>query len=133
MFKVEMVLVLVQGGVEGDVEGGDGVGVSAGGVEGDVKGGDGVAKAGHSKTFKPSYRDSKSKNKRRPCSYCGFFGVHLKQHFQSVHGDKVTSKEDQMRLSTERMSRIERREGRRPQLPTHMNTSTSMASLAAKR
>lgn len=96
--------VVVAGEHEGDGAGGDGV-VVAGKREDDDTGGDGVVvaavKAASSKqdiTPKPHYKDSNSKNKRRTCPYRNFFGVHLKRHLQAMHGDKVASKQEQMRL-----------------------------------
>ena len=110
-------------GIERDVENEDGVSDNAGGEEigddggdgvyessrhaendavdsgkSDVKCGDDAPEAGHSDSFEPLYSGSKSKNKRRPCPYCDFFGVHLDRHLQSIHGDIVTNKEVQMRL-----------------------------------
>ena len=75
-------------GVEIQVAKGESVSV------GDVKGGDVVRKAGDSESYESSYIHTKSKNKRRNCP----FGVHLNRHLMSAHGDKVTSKEHQMRL-----------------------------------
>ena len=125
---IKMVIVKAQWDEEIDTKGGDGVGnsggsakdepeggdgVSAGGVEGDGKAGDGVIagciesddkaeddvpKAALGDTLEPLYRDAKSKNKRRPCPYCDFFGIHLKRHLQSMHGKDVTSKVEEMRL-----------------------------------
>ena len=84
-----------------DAEGEDCVGESLGDAENDAVDGkkSNVKHGGDApKTFEPLYRDTKSKNKRRPCAYCNFFGVHLNRHLQSVHGDIVTSKDLQMRL-----------------------------------
>ena len=84
-----------------DAEGEDCVGKSLRDAENDAVDGkkSNVKHGGDApKTFKPLYRDTKSKNKRRPCGYCNFFGVHLNCHLQYIHGDIVTSKDLQMRL-----------------------------------
>lgn len=78
-------VALSKGGTGGEVRSGDGIAVSAGGSEED----------GH---FPPQYKDSKSKNKRRRCPYCDFFGPHLDRHLASMHQEKVLTKQERKRL-----------------------------------
>ena len=89
---------------ESDGSGGeDGVEVVAGKDDGtgeDGVGGAGVS-AGTSKQEeapRQHYKDAQSKNKRRLCPFCDFFGVHLNRHLQSMHSDKVTSNKERARL-----------------------------------
>lgn len=89
------------GGEEIGDDGGDGVYESLGYVENEVvdsgksevKCGDDVLEVGYSDSFEFLYSDSKSKNKRRFCSYCDFFGVYLDRYFQFIYGDIVINKE----------------------------------------
>jgi len=45
-----------------------------------------------------SYVSNKSKNKRRQCSLCPFFGTHLQRHIAAKHPQNFTSKPEQLTL-----------------------------------
>ena len=46
----------------------------------------------------PAYATKTSKNKRRQCPVCPFFGTHLQRHIASKHPDAYTSKTEQVSL-----------------------------------
>ena len=45
-----------------------------------------------------SYANAGSKNKRRQCSLCSFFGTHLQRHIAAKHHDTYTPKPEQIAL-----------------------------------
>lgn len=49
-------------------------------------------------TAKDPYSSSRSKNKRRQCSLCPFFGTHLKRHVASKHTDAAQTKPERVTL-----------------------------------
>lgn len=111
---------LSKGGTGGEVRSGDGIAVSAGGSEEDCH-------------FPPQYKDSKSKNKRRTCRYCDFFGPHLDRHLASMHQDKVLTKQERKRLVYRADAKDKKREVLRLHLPTRFNICINVASMVAKR